>query len=133
LILDPPPHRLPRLDSEINRLAAHNLPVLLRHWYPVEWLEEEGLKQDDASNDRIFVGRWSRAQVAIDASAHLSETTRAVLLAEGIPGKARRQAGPMREEAAAHDGIVRAVELEEEWFSDVEPSKSAAGQVSEFL
>ncbi len=70
----------------------------------------------------------SRVPVVLDAKAHLSKATGAVLLAEGVPGETGWQAGPMGKETAAYDEVVRAVELEEQrlrHFETPEPATRA--------
>ena len=84
--------------------------------------QEEGLRQDDAADLVVLVGgRLLAAElVLLDAPAHLGERRGAVADAERFPRQRCRQNRRMREHAAAHDEVVRTVELEEEQLAGVE-------------
>jgi hypothetical protein len=124
--LDAVPHRLPRFDAKVDRLATHNFSAPFRHGYPVGFLEEERLQQHDASDVRVFVCGRFRNPVTVDARAHLEKAASSVSLAEGFPDKAGGQAGPMREETTAHYEVIRAVKFEQKRFSYFESPEPAA-------
>ena len=82
--------------------------------------EEERLLKDNAAKGVVFEPVVVLAPVLGDALAHVGEVEGAVGDAEGFPGEADGQKAGVGEDAAAHDEVFGAVQLEEEEFAGEE-------------
>ena len=103
------------LDGQVVGAALNDVrfPVR-RNRNPRILREEKRLLQDDATERVVFHPIVLPPPVFGDALAHFGEIERAVGDAEGFPGEADGQETGVGEDAAAHDEVLGAVELEEE-------------------
>lgn len=76
--------------------------------------KEKRAFQDSATDTKVILVAARIAAVVGDAVLHLGQRACAVLDAERVPRKRYRENGSMREDAAADDKIMRAVQLEQE-------------------
>ncbi len=100
---------------------------------PVRLVKEHRLRDHEAA-DPVLLQRVRRltVPVALDALAHGWEIGRAVPLAERLPGELRAHDLVPREEAETPDGVMRALEPEEERFAGLQGAERiAAGRLPE--
>ena len=113
---DPVPQDAAVTGFGVIALADHDVAgKALRVGDPVGGRQEERIGQDRAAD--LVVGPGGTTQ-APDAGDHFREGPAAVAVAEGVPDHAGLQAGKGHEEAAAHDGVDRVFQLEQEGHAD---------------
>lgn len=114
------------LDGQVVGASANNVGApIRRNRNPRILREEERLLQNDAPERVVLCSVFLPAPVLGDALAHVREIERPVGDAEGFPGEADGQKAGMGEDAAAHDEVFRAMQLEQEEFAGEEGAELA--------